>query len=104
MICLLLEKGACTENLHSLVLSNENQRSFKPSVVLILRYKDDEEAEKQNKLSCFCGVNTQKGVHQRLKDVTQTQQQRYELPMVTLAWHVSKHKVHKSTSIYSHAR
>ena len=57
-ICLSLEKVACTDNLHSLVLPNENPRSFKPSVVLILWYKDDEEAEKQNRLSCFCGVNT----------------------------------------------
>ena len=37
----------------------------------------------------------QKGVNQRSKDVTQTQQQRLESPTLTLTWHASKHKVHK---------
>ena len=36
-----------------------------------------------------------KGVNQRSKDVTQTQQQRPESPAVTLTWHAGKYKVHK---------
>ena len=39
--------------------------------------------------------STHKGVNQRSKDVTQTQQQRPESPTVTLTWHASKYKVHK---------
>ena len=38
---------------------------------------------------------THKGVNKRSKVVTQIQQQRPELPTVTLTWHVCKHKVHK---------
>ena len=30
-----------------------------------------------------------------MKDVAQAQQQRPELPMVTLTWHAHKYKVHK---------
>ena len=38
---------------------------------------------------------TNKGVNQRSKDVTPTQQQRPDLPTVTLIWHASQYKVHK---------
>ena len=38
---------------------------------------------------------THKGVNQRSKDVTQTQQQKPESPTVTLAWHASKYEAHK---------
>ena len=38
--------------------------------------------------------STHKGVNQRSKDATQTQQQRPESPTVTLTWHASKHKIH----------
>ena len=38
---------------------------------------------------------THKGVNQRSKDVTQTQQQNPESPTVTLAWHASKYEAHK---------
>ena len=38
---------------------------------------------------------THKGVNQRSKDVTQTQQQKPESPAVTLAWHASKYEAHK---------
>ena len=34
-------------------------------------------------------------LNQRSKDVTQVQQQRPELPTVTLTWHACKYKVHK---------
>ena len=43
----------------------------------------------------FTPESTQKGVNQRLKNVTQTQQQRPESPTVTLTWYVCKYKVHK---------
>ena len=39
--------------------------------------------------------STPKGVNYGSKDVTQTQQQRFESPTVTLTWHASKYKVHK---------
>ena len=42
----------------------------------------------------MCRINKQGG-NRHLKNVTQTQQQRPGLPMVTLTWHVSKCKVQK---------
>jgi len=39
--------------------------------------------------------STNKEVNQRPKDVTETQQQRYESPTVTLTLHASKNKVHQ---------
>ena len=36
-----------------------------------------------------------KGVNECMKDITQAQQQRPELPMVTLTWHACKSNVHK---------
>ena len=36
------------------------------------------------------------------KDVTQTQQQRPELPVVTFTWHASKYKVYKLHQRYIH--
>jgi len=39
--------------------------------------------------------STNKGVNQRSKDVTPTQQQRPDLPTVTLVWHASLYKVNK---------
>ena len=43
-----------------------------------------------------CKINTlHKGVNQCLKNVTQAQQQKPELPSVTLTWHASKYKVHQ---------
>ena len=50
---------------------------------------------KQNQAQNARTETTLKEVNQRSKDVTQTQQQRPELPTVTLTWHASKHKVHK---------
>jgi len=47
---------------------------------------------KQNEAQSACPESTHKGYNLRLKDVTQTQQQR---PMVTLTWHACKYKVHK---------
>ena len=44
--------------------------------------------------------STHKGVNQRSKDVTQTQQQRAESPTVTLTWHASKYKVRKLRQSY----
>ena len=41
-----------------------------------------------------------KGVNQRPKAVTQTQQQRPESPTVTLTWHASKFKVPKLHQMY----
>ena len=35
-------------------------------------------------------LSTHKGVNQRSKDVTQTQQQRPDLPTVALTWHACK--------------
>ena len=43
---------------------------------------------------------THKGGHQRLKQVTQVQQQRPESPTVTLTWHARKSKVHKLRQKY----
>ena len=43
-------------------------------------------------------INKLKGV--KLKDVTQTQQQRPESPMVILTWHTNKCKVHKFHQMY----
>ena len=40
-------------------------------------------------------IPTHKGLHQLSKDVTQTHQQRPELPTVPLTWHASKYKVPK---------
>ena len=42
--------------------------------------------------------STHKGVNQRSKYVTQTQQQRPESPTVALTWQVSKYKVYVNTS------
>ena len=42
----------------------------------------------------FCPLPTRKGLNQRSKDVTQTQQQRPKSPTVTLALLASKDKVH----------
>ena len=42
----------------------------------------------------FCSLPTRKGLNQRSKDVTQTQQQRPKSPTVTLALLASKDKVH----------
>ena len=39
--------------------------------------------------------STNKAVNYHSKDITQTQQQRPELPMVTLTWHACKYKVYK---------
>ena len=45
---------------------------------------------KQNKTQSACAESTCKGVNQHSKDVTQTKEQRPELPTVTLTWHASK--------------
>ena len=50
---------------------------------------------KQNEAQSVRNISANKGVNQRSKDVTQTQQQRPESPTVALTWHASKHKVHK---------
>ena len=50
---------------------------------------------KQNEAQSARAESTHKGVNQRSKDVTQTQQQRPESPMVTVTWHACKYKVHK---------
>ena len=42
----------------------------------------------------MCRINKQGG-NRHLKNVTQTQQQRPGLPMVTLTWHVSKYEEHE---------
>ena len=39
--------------------------------------------------------STHKGVNQRLKSVTQGQQQRPKSPTVALTWHASQYKVYK---------
>ena len=52
-------------------------------------------AAKSNKISAVQNQPMHKGVNWRLEDVTQTQQQRSELPTVTLTRHASKYKVHK---------
>ena len=44
--------------------------------------------------------SAQKGVNQRPKAVTQTQQQRPESPTETLTWHASKFKVPKLHQMY----
>ena len=45
-------------------------------------------------------AKTHRGVNQRLKDVTQTQQQRPESPTATLTWNAGKYKVHKPHQKY----
>ena len=50
---------------------------------------------KQNEAQSTRAESTPKGVNQRLKNVTQIQRQRPELPMVTHLAHVCKYKVHK---------
>ena len=46
--------------------------------------------------------STHKGVNQRSKYATQVQQQRPELPVVTLTWQMSKYKVLKPPEIHPH--
>ena len=48
----------------------------------------------------FRASSTHKGINQRSKDVTKTQQ-RPESPTVTLTWHASKCKMHKFHQRYS---
>ena len=54
---------------------------------------------KQNETQSARAESTHKGVNQSSKDVTQAQQ-RPELLIVTLTWHVRKYKVHKSHQRY----
>ena len=49
----------------------------------------------QNKAQSTCAESTNKGVNQHSKYLTQAQQQRPELPTVTLTWRVCKYKVRK---------
>ena len=46
-------------------------------------------------LLIICSESIHKAVNQRLKYVTQVQQQRPESSAVTLTWHACKYKVHK---------
>ena len=50
---------------------------------------------KQNEAQSARAESTHKRVNQRSKYVTQIQQQRPELPTVTLTWHACKYLVHK---------
>ena len=45
--------------------------------------------------------HTRELISARKTDVTQTQQQRPELPAVTLTWHASKYKAHKLHQRYT---
>ena len=46
---------------------------------------------KQNEAQSACAESTNKG----LKDITQTQQQRSNLPTAVLTWHANTYKGHK---------
>ena len=58
---------------------------------------------KQSAAQGASAESTHKGVNQRSKDVTQTQQQRPELPTVTLTWHASTYKVQTPPTATSNA-
>ena len=56
---------------------------------------------KQNEAQSAHAESTHKGVNQPSKYATPVQQQRPELPTVTLTWHACKYKVHKLFSFFS---
>ena len=82
---------------HSVCLSECQSLSVHPSVAVSV---------------CPSEWSTSKGVNWRLKYATQAQQQRSELPTVTLTWHACKYKVYKLHQryilcvpcIYTHTR
>ena len=50
---------------------------------------------KQNEAQSARTDSVHKGVNQRSKDVTQTQQERSESPVIALTWHANEYKVRK---------
>ena len=70
--------------------------SGRPSATLLAPFFGFEDYNlNQNEAQSARAESTHKGVNQRWKDVTQTQQQRPESPTVTSTWHAIKYKVHK---------